>query len=113
MPTMPQEQAINQLARRYQVSRFVVLGRMQTLGAISSQTYQHFAQRWKRRERPASARIQRGGPTATTRCLSQKGRPFVSLVLQAAKRDVITINDAASYLGIKLKDFRKLAAQVP
>src|ERR1700687_643408 len=91
IPSSLDERAFVSLARRYSVSRYVVLGRLRTLGAISPQTYQQMAQRWKSQAGPnaGSQKKQGGGPSAVVRCLSERGRPFVSLVVQAASREVI------------------------
>jgi hypothetical protein len=44
--------------------------------------------------------------------LGERGRVFVSLVVEALERDLITANDASAYLGIKLNDLDKAAARV-
>jgi hypothetical protein len=46
------------------------------------------------------------------RVMSERGRAYVSLVMEAMKRDVITVNDATSYLGIKLKHLHRVADRI-
>jgi hypothetical protein len=44
--------------------------------------------------------------------LNRRGRSFVSVVIEAADREYITASDATSYLGVQLKDLRRLAKKV-
>jgi len=114
LPPSPTDEAIAELAQHYRVSRYVVLGRMRTLGAVSTEAYRQITGRWEtqRAGGPGPKRRQKGGPSRTTRCLNERGRLFVSVVLEAAKRDVIPASDATSYLGIRLKDYPALASKV-
>ncbi len=113
IPLDPNDHSMRLLANRYRVSRYVVLGRMHGLGAVSAQVFHQTRQRWQRQQesKASQARQQKGGLSGTARCLSQRGRPLVSLVVEAAKREVISLNEAASFLGTKLKDYRKLASK--
>ena len=109
-PSTPSDSTLRRLATRYCVSRYVVLGRMQELGVISRSTYQEISRRWQAQEAAAVRLPQSGGGLkASLRCLHERGQAFVSLVVEAAKRDVITLSEANTFLGVKLKDFRKLA----
>jgi len=114
LPEVPRDKAIGDLARRYRVSRYVVLGRMCTIGAISRRTYQEIARRWQSRQdtAPTTTTGRKGGQTRAARCLTERGRSFVSVVIEAAKREYIAANDATSYLGVRLEDLRKLASKV-
>ncbi len=110
LPNSPSDDTFRTLARRYFVSRYVVLGRLHDLGAVSAQTYRQLSQGWQRQDEAAAARPQGGGGLkAPARCLLQRGKPFVSLVVEAAKRELITVSEATTYLGTKVKDFRQLA----
>jgi Zn-dependent peptidase ImmA (M78 family) len=110
LPSTPADGVLRRLASRYGVSRYVVLGRMQALGAISSSSYQQISRRWRAQDAVAARPPQGGGGLkAPLRCLLERGQSFVSLVVEATKRDLITLTEANTYLGVKLKDFRKLA----
>jgi Zn-dependent peptidase ImmA (M78 family) len=113
-PDVLHDAAINRLARRYGVSRYVVLGRMRSLGLVSSEDYQRIFQQWQAREQPAvrPRPARRGGPSRADLCLNRRGRSFVSVVIEAANREYITAKDATSYLGIHLRDLRRLAKKV-
>ncbi len=109
IPSVLDDDSFRMLGQRYQVSRYVVLGRLQGMGAISSRQYHQISHRWQSRETVKSRKATKGGPSAVKRCLSQKGEPFVSLVVRAAKRRLITHNEAMIYLGTNLNVFRQLA----
>ena len=48
----------------------------------------------------------------TTLALKRNGTPFVSLVLEAYRAEAITLSDASSFLGLKVKHFPKLEKQL-
>jgi Zn-dependent peptidase ImmA (M78 family) len=108
---IPLETILATLAARYRVSRAVVLGRMRGLDAISEQNYRRAMARLEGKA-PAPRRPGGGGRAAAARVLGERGRVFVSLVVEALERDLITANDASAYLGIKLNDLDKAAARV-
>ena len=105
------ESALAALARRYRVSRAVVLGRMRAVEAISEHEYLAAISRLSSKA-VAPRRTARGGPSPVDRVVRERGRAFVSLVVEAMSRDVITANDASAFLGIKLKHIEKAAARV-
>lgn len=107
------QNALEPLSRRYRVSREVVLARLRTMGAISARQYQEILPRLRRKEtRPTPRRRQRGGLPMAERVLNARGRLFTSLVLNAVKSEIITLNDATTYLGIKLKHLDIVASRV-
>ncbi|HQU46961.1 MAG TPA: ImmA/IrrE family metallo-endopeptidase [Pirellulales bacterium] len=107
----PLENKIAALAARYRVSRAVVLGRMRSLDAISDQVYRRVMARLEGNA-PAPRRPGGGGQAPAARVLGERGRVFVSLVVDALDRELITANDASAYLGIKLKHLDNAAARV-
>jgi Zn-dependent peptidase ImmA (M78 family) len=114
LPGLPTDEAIAELAMRYRVSRYVVLGRMRALGVVSEHTYQQTRRRWETQAvtAPSLKREQKGGPNRAQRCLDTRGRRFVSVVLEATERGFIPASDANSCLGIRLGDYDTLAAKV-
>ncbi len=113
LPEVPTDEAIAELAMRYRVSRYVVLGRMRTLGAVSEQAYQQTRRRWEMQAgvAPGPSRQQKGGPTRAERCLEARGRRFVSVVLEATERGFIPTSDATRYLSIQVMDLSGLASK--
>lgn len=102
---------LRELARRYRVSKYVVLISLRTRGNLSEEAFVRIYKRWlsqdDARPRPPK-RPAGGGASAVKKCNRQRGKAFISLVLESARRGVITTHDAATYLGVKLKDFNKL-----
>lgn len=107
----PLESKIAALASRYRVSRAVVLGRMRSLDAITDQVYRQIRARLEGKA-PTPRRPGGGARAPAARVLGEKGRAFVSLVVDALDRELITANDASAYLGIKLKHLDKAAARI-
>ena len=78
--------------------------RMVTLGLLARAVYE----RW--REEQEWEPIRRGGRgrDMAKECIRNNGASFVSLVLEAQKRDRITHSDVADYLGVKTKHFGEI-----
>ena len=98
---------LNQIAARFKVSNQVILRRLLICQLISKKQYQdklrEVQSQVKRAEHPFKM-------PASKRCISEKGRLFVSLALEAKERDLITYSDLADYLSIDLKHLDKLEA---
>ena len=113
-PPAPTDEAIEKLAARYRVSRLVVLRRMRTLGKVTDAAYWRIWRRWEVQAGVSvpPKKAPKGGPSPVSRCLRQRGRLFISAVLEAARREYISTSDATTYLGVRLKDYGKLASNV-
>src|SRR5262249_53929983 len=95
------------LARRYAVSREVVLRRLLIIGRTTEAFYATTRQRllgeYQAREEPereTEAEFRRNMPQET---VGQFGPAFVRLVLDTYHRQRITLNDVSAYLGVALK----------
>lgn len=112
--TAKSDRELKNLARRYRVSKYVILGRLRAADAVSETAYRQIANRWKsqgelrppRKKKPAG-----GGPSAVDTCLRQRGNSLVSLVLEGVRRGAITAHDGVTYLGVTLKDLDKLESK--
>lgn len=104
---------LDRIARRFKVSRYVVLRRMLTAELISRQRYKGKLAEWQSQERQYQEKSQKrrsGGPSSSRRCISENGRLFVSLALEAKEQELITYSDLADYLSINLKHLDKVEA---
>ena len=105
---------ISALARRYSVSREVIVRRLLILGKTSPD---HYAE-WRGRFNDEYAEYARkldassGGPTYMTKVVSQLGRLYPRLVLTAHDREAITTSAASGYLGVKVNHFDSLQAEL-
>jgi Zn-dependent peptidase ImmA (M78 family) len=104
--------SIERLTQRYQVSRYVVLGRMRAIGMVSARQYEVITQDWETKARKRPKKRGGGGLTRADRCIHQRGERFISLVLAARNRTFITSHDALNYLGVKLNDLGSLESRI-
>lgn len=99
------------LARRYGVSREVVLRRLLALELSDEGFYRQrratFAAEYER----FSHRASRGSPPPATAALSRCGPTFARLVLRAYGSDVVSLRDACDYLGVGPKQLQNVADQ--
>ncbi len=97
-------------SRLFKVSQQVVLRRMLDCHAISKAAFQKEMERLQ----AEAGRFRRGGgPVSPARkCLSENGRLFTSLVLEAQGRNIITYADVADYLSLRLKYLREVKSSV-
>jgi len=104
---------LNSLARRYKVSKAMLLLNMYKLNFISKTIYQSILDRYK----PEDVAVKKkegkkgGGIPSDKRCLSEVGNKFISLVANNFDRKYITYSDALNYLSIKSKNFDKVLAR--
>ncbi len=107
-----EEEGIASLGQLFGVSREVLLRRAFDLELVSRRTYKAFHDRGKGGR--SSHRRARGGfgEAPPKRCVSERGRRFVSLVLEALDREAITARDAVDYLGVKTEHIEALRPHV-
>ncbi|MCS7224544.1 MAG: XRE family transcriptional regulator [Armatimonadetes bacterium] len=92
--------------RVYKVSPQVLLRRLCELGFIPYQAYRQARDAEKTFEEQLPKRVKK--PPAHMRCLRELGRPFVSLVLEASDKEIITTRDASDLLSLNLDQLRTL-----
>lgn len=105
LPQSPDEidDVFENASKRFKASRQVVLRRLLTADYATAQQFRRVMDRWKRAEAAVSVRRQRGGAKPAAQALSQLGTGFVSLVLEAHGRGIITASDVSDYLSVKVK----------
>ncbi len=89
-------------ARRFRVSREVILRRLLILEKTTSDFYREKRQEWmsQRRLQKKSTRF---GQPGHKRVLQVQGATFTNLVLTAFEKDAITAGDVSELLGMRLK----------
>lgn len=106
---------IDTLASRFKTSKQATVIRIQTLEKNEniSYQYQNVLQEIKHESlKYKSEKKGSGGPSVIDICISQKGRKFISLVLESKKNKDINNNDVIDYLHIDLKHMNKLQEKV-
>jgi Zn-dependent peptidase ImmA (M78 family)/transcriptional regulator with XRE-family HTH domain len=93
--------AIRSVARKFKVSKDVVLRRMLTQGLITEDVYREMVTRWSREAALAHAHAGRGGgPDFVTMRLQERGQRFAALVLDALDHGAISEAEASDYLAV-------------
>lgn len=97
---------LQNLSNKFKISKKAILTRLRTLNLINEDVY--------RREsltlRKQFVGISKTGRLMTPprKCLQEKGKQFISFILQSKDRGIITTADAIEYLSIKLKHLDKV-----
>ena len=97
---------IAKLARRYCLSRVVVLRKMLTNDCIDKDTYRK--QDLNLKPSYLKHKKGKGGGSFYLNKISQLGRPYVELVLKKYDQQKISFSEAANYLDIKPRCFGQL-----
>jgi Zn-dependent peptidase ImmA (M78 family)/DNA-binding XRE family transcriptional regulator len=107
------DEELRMLARRFSVSRFVVLRRLLTARRTTAAFYNAKHQEWIAVAREQEAKKQtEGGPPPDRAAVAERGQRFVRLVLQSYYRDRITLSNVSEYLGVRLKHLSKIEQAV-
>jgi len=96
-----------EVARRYKVSKYVLLFRAREAGRLPSDLCWSICAEWKeddKRTPPGKGPKRRA--SVRTR-VSERGKRFVSLVFEALDAERISLHDAMDYLSLHPKDFEK------
>jgi len=103
LPSAPQEldERLERAARAFKASRQVILRRLLVAGVIRGELFRHTMNRWLSSEPPPERGG--GGQRPAAKVISQLGAGFVSRVLEAHGRGLITSGDLADYLSLNLK----------
>lgn len=109
------ERAVEEGARRFAVSRYVILRRFLTASIITAERYRSLTARWdreheERRQKPAAKK--KGGPAPHVKTVSELGGGFVSRVLSAHDRGLVSDLEVADYFALKLRHLEKVEALV-
>lgn len=102
----PTPEILNALAKKFKVSRMAILTRLRTLNLIDDELYKKAMQ--SLREQQEEKQKMKGFMTPPKKCLQEKGKQFISSVLQGREREIITTADLLEYLSVKLKHLDKI-----
>ena len=106
----PVEDSTTELARYYNVSREVVLRKLLDRGIVSQEHYEEMAQRWIE-EFEESRKSGRGGDYYATQA-AYLGDRYLNLVFSHYNEGNVSLQELASYLGIKAKSVEGLERQM-
>jgi Zn-dependent peptidase ImmA (M78 family) len=100
-------EALRQLAKKYKVSKFVILRRLFIIGLINKNLYEkkfeELETEFKEKKKA------KGGVLAySEKCIRKNGIRFSSLVLNAHRMGKITYSDVSDYLDVNLRHIPKI-----
>jgi Zn-dependent peptidase ImmA (M78 family) len=104
------EQGIEEAARDFSVSRYVIARRLLNADAISMAHYKALVEKWQKERRPKPKKKTKGGPSPSVTAVSELGSTFVSRVVDAHASGLITDADVADYLSLRLKHLDRAAS---
>lgn len=81
---------------------------MAIFGLVTKDFYRRRHEEWKVKAEREKIKKKGFGISPAKKCLLEKGFPFVSLVLETHKQGIITYNDVADYLSIRLKHLNEI-----
>ena len=108
------QKIVNALSSKFKTSKQATVIRIQTLVKNSNihQEYSSILDKLQKEPVKKSKKNSTGGPGIIDVCISQRGRKFVSLVLESKMNKTINNSDVIDYLNLNLKHMKKLQEQV-
>lgn len=97
---------LSQLARRYKVSREVMLRRLLTLDIISTKRFTRELDLIY--SEPIRSGSKGGFVPPSRKSLSERGKSFTRLVLNASEREIVSLREVSSFLGVRLKHLNEI-----
>lgn len=108
-----EERELLTLARRYGVSREVVLRRLLICGRTTNGFYRRMRQQFEEQYLTIRSRGRTtGGPSPHTMAISRAGSRFARLVVTGYRQERITAGDVSDFLGVRLKHLPKIEADL-
>lgn len=105
-------QVLESLSSKFKASKKAVVVRLLNLvpNTKYAEYYENSYEEITRDEMlpPTKKKRKGGGPDPVNKCLSQKGRKFVSLVLDSKDKKIVNFNDMVDYLNLNIKFVDKL-----
>ncbi|MEO0139478.1 MAG: XRE family transcriptional regulator [candidate division WOR-3 bacterium] len=101
------DELLENLSKKFKVSKKAILTRLRTLNYINSYEYEEKVELLEK-EMKSRGKKKRVIVKPYKRCFNEKGRTFISTVLESKESGIITTQDAIEYLSIKLDHLREL-----
>lgn len=104
--------AVKLLVKDFKVSSEVILTCLFNARVISKVLYDEEVRRIAAQVDAYTKRRKRGGPPPATKCVSQRGVPYVSAVISANKDGRIVLSEVSDYLGVRQKHIRRIESLI-
>jgi len=107
-------EVIEKLVKKYKVSKKMLLYNMFRYNFVTKDEFESFIERPypKETEKKSKEKGKFKSLTRDKKCFNEKGKNFVSLVIDNLKSEKITTSDALDYLSIKLKNLDNVIAHL-
>ncbi len=101
------------LSNKFKASQTAVVVRMKNLTPNRDylQFYDEALEEIEKKEISTSKK-KKGGPSPVNKCIGQKGRKFISLVLDSKEKQTVDYNEMIDYLDISVKQLGKLQEKI-
>lgn len=108
------EYELSQIARKFSISREVILRRLLTLGLTTENFYDQMRQIFLQQYVEARRKLKEssGGPPYHTRFVRHHGAKYVSTVFDAYDRGAINTSDVSQFLGVKIAHIADIRADL-
>ena len=100
------EEVLEILSNRFKVSKHAILTKLKVINVISNEEYEEISSKLKSQFIEEEKRGFSLPPHK--RCIQEKGKKFVSIVLNAKEKEIITSADMIEYLSLKSDNLKKL-----
>jgi Zn-dependent peptidase ImmA (M78 family)/DNA-binding XRE family transcriptional regulator len=101
-PRIPNPELLQNLSKKFRVSQQAILTRLRTLNLIEYDAYRMVTQTLKKQYVETSKKSRFKRPSFQ-KCLQEKGKKFISIILASKERGIITTADVIDYLSVKHK----------
>ena len=98
------------LAKKFKVSRYVILRRMYFGNIIGQAAFQDLMEEWNTEDKSVQRKKSGGRATQAQKAISQRGLLYTSHVLMARDQGIITHADVSDYLAVRQKHISELEA---
>jgi Zn-dependent peptidase ImmA (M78 family)/transcriptional regulator with XRE-family HTH domain len=109
------EGSISHVAHEHNVSREVVVIRLQELGLVSRRFVERkldeYRAEYEDRNQGQTSKSS-GGPSYSVLVVRNNGRRFTRLIMEALERNQISLREATDYLDVRAKHFPEMAERV-
>ena len=96
------------LSKRFLVSKHAVLTKFRTMDLITQEEYEEEVVKLKK-EFNVKREENKVFLPSYKKCIQEKGKKFITLIMLSKEKGVITSADATEYLSLKLKNMKKLS----
>jgi len=103
---LTETKTLNRLTNKWKISKKFILYKMLKLNFIDKPQYEEILRRPYKEEKT------KGSPPPEVRCISEKGKRFISLVSANVNNNFITFADALGYLSVKADHYQKILEKI-